>query len=48
MRDILTTLGELLGIAAITAGLALIYVPAAFIFGGFALGFISYWIGRDV
>ncbi|GAA4849690.1 hypothetical protein ACFQ34_33875 [Pseudonocardia benzenivorans] len=39
MRERLTTLLELAGLAAVTAGAALIYVPAGFITGGvFAVG----------
>jgi len=43
MREAMTTVGELAGIALITAGVALIFVPAAFIFAGAALAFLSYW-----
>lgn len=34
MRERLTTLLELVGLGAVTAGAALIYVPAGFITGG--------------
>ena len=47
MRGWLTTVGEIVGIAAIAAGIWLIFPPAAFIFAGLAIGFISFWIGRD-
>lgn len=39
---VLTTLLEVGGLAAITAGVALIYLPAAFIVGGTAAIAISY------
>ena len=46
MRSVLTTVGELVGVAAVTFGLALIFVPAAFIFGGLAVALISYFEGQ--
>ncbi len=41
-----TTVLELLGIAALVAGVAMIYVPAAFIVGGLALVVMSFLIER--
>jgi hypothetical protein len=40
--DWLTTVLELAAVALIVAGVALIFIPAAFIVGGLALGAISY------
>lgn len=47
MRAALTTVGEVAGLALITYGLWLISPPVAFIFGGAAVGFVSFWLGRD-
>lgn len=43
MRGWLTTFGEIIGIGLITVGIMLIFPPAAYIFAGLAIGFISYW-----
>lgn len=42
----LTTLLELAGIAVIVAGVAMIFVPAAWITGGAGLVLVGYLVGR--
>lgn len=44
MRDVLTTILELLGLASVVAGVAFIFWPAALIVAGAAL----IWISREV
>lgn len=46
MRGVVTTVGEVAGIALITWGIALVFLPAALIFAGAALAFLSYWNAR--
>jgi hypothetical protein len=43
MREWVTTVGELAGFALVTVGVALINMPAAFIFAGAAAVFLSVW-----
>lgn len=45
-RDLATTLLELLGLAAVVFGVALIFVPAAWIVGGLGLVALGYFAGR--
>jgi hypothetical protein len=47
IRNILTTLLEVVGLAAVTYGVWSIFQPAGFIFGGFALVGFSYLIVRN-
>ena len=44
--DVVTTLLELLGAGLVTAGVALVFVPAAFVVAGVALIGISYNLTR--
>ena len=46
MRDVLTTVLELGGLAAIVAGVAFIFWPAAFVVGGAGLIFVSRGLSR--
>ena len=38
---------ELIGVAAVVAGVALVFVPAAFIVGGVAVTIIGVALGRE-
>jgi len=46
MRDVVTTTLELAGIAAIVAGVAFMFWPAAFVVGGAGLIFVSRGLSR--
>jgi hypothetical protein len=46
VRDLFTTLLELLGLAAVVAGVALWSVPAALVTGGLAAVGVGYLVGR--
>lgn len=47
IRNTLTTVLEIVGLAAVTYGVWSIFQPAGFIFGGFALVGFSYLIVRN-
>ena len=47
MRSVVTTVGELVGIGAVTFGLYQMFVPAAWVFFGATLFFIAFWNGRN-
>jgi hypothetical protein len=46
VREVLTTLLEVLGIVAVVAGVALMFWPAAFVVGGVGLIFVSRGLSR--
>ena len=48
MRDVLTTVGEVVGFGVVAFGISLVSVPAALIFAGAALIFICWSIDRGV
>jgi hypothetical protein len=43
MRGWVSTVGEVIGIGLVTTGLWFIFPPAALIFAGLSIGFISFW-----
>jgi hypothetical protein len=45
--QLISTLIELVGVAAVVAGVALLCVPAAFIVGGVAVAAIGVALGRE-
>jgi hypothetical protein len=46
VKDVLTTVLELLGLAAIVYGVALVFVPAAWIAAGAGLVLVGWLVGR--
>lgn len=45
-RDVVTTIADLAGIVLVTAGVALVFVPAALIIAGLLIGAASYRVAK--
>ena len=46
MRDVLSTIVEVVGLGLVAYGVWLVFPPAAFIFAGGAIVAVSYWKNR--